>query len=114
MAKKELTNSEAVLKYVDWLDEGGELEKYGVNRDKVICSSDYALNMLTALPNVCNMAGLYPAVAILLAYLIKNGNDNEAIRIKTLQSIVKLTRSSLESDHDPLAKILDFKYHKIN
>lgn len=114
MAKKELTNSEAVIKYVDWLDESGELEKHGVNRDKVICSSDYAVNMLTALPRVCDMSGLYPAIAILLAYLIKNGNNNEERRLKTLQSIVMLTRSALESDHDPLAKILDFKYNKIN
>lgn len=114
MAKKELTNSEAVLKYVDWLDESGELEKYGVDRDKVICASDYAVNMLTALPNVCEMSGLYPALATLLAYLIKNGNDDYARQIRELQSIVILTRRALESDHNPLAKILDFKYHKIN
>ena len=113
MAKKQLTNSEAVLKYVDWLDENGELEKMGLDRDKVINSSDYAINMLMGLPKYCDMADLYPALVVLLTYIIKNGEDNEARRMRVLQMIVVMTRTALENDHNPLARILDFKYHKM-
>lgn len=113
MAKKQLKNSEAVLKYVDWLDENGELEKQGIDRDKVICSSYYAISMLTGLPKYCDMADLYPALSVLLGYIIKNGEDNKARRIKVLQMITVLTHRALESEHNPIARILDFKYHKM-
>lgn len=113
MAKKQLTNSEAVLKYVDWLDETGELEKMGVDRERVINSSDYAINMLMGLPKYCDMADLYPALVVLLDYIIKNGEDNEERRFRVFQMIVALTKKSLESEHNPIARILDFKYHKM-
>lgn len=113
MAKKQLTNSEAVLKYVDWLDKNGELEKQGLDRDRIITSSYYAISMLMGLPKYCDMADLYPALTVLLQYIIKNGEDNEARRIRVLQMIVTLTHRALESEHNPIAKILDFKYHKM-
>lgn len=112
MKKEQLTNSEAVLKYVDWLEESGELEKSGINRDRLICACDYAVNMLFGLPKFCDMAGLYPALGLLLAYIANNGEKNEAMKIRVLQMVVTIARQTLESGSNPIARILDFKYHK--
>lgn len=113
MEKEQLTNSEAVLKYVDWLDENGGLEMIGIDRDRLICACDYAVNMLFGLPRFCDISALYPALGILLAYVANNGEENEAIKIRALQMIVKMAHATLESGANPLARILDFKYNKM-
>lgn len=110
---KKLSKREAINKYIDALEmQGGGkfFSKEELRRMKQALGM--AVNMLTSLPDEVEPHALNIALALLLAYIAANGKEKPDEKIRQLGTIVVYIRYIIESDNNPLSRVLDFMHGK--
>lgn len=112
---KKLSKREAINKYIAALEmQGGGrfFSKEELRRMKQ--SLGMAVNMLTSLPDEAEPHALNIALALLVAYIAANGEEMFDEKIRQLGTIVVYSRYIIESDNNPLSRVLDFMHGKEN
>lgn len=110
---KKLSKREAINEYVKWLERQGGgyyFRKEELKRMKQ--SLGMAVNMLTSLPDEVEPHTLNVALALLVAYIAANGKEKDGDTISQLQTIGVYIRYTLESESNPLSRVLDLMYGK--
>lgn len=108
-----MSKREAINDYVKCLERQGGgyyFRKEELKRMKQ--SLGMAVNMLTSLPDEVEPHTLNIALALLVAYIAANGKEERDDKIRQLSTIVAYTRYTLESESNPLSRVLDLMYGK--